>query len=103
LGREIVLKKIILLATMLAMMMVAAAPAMAHEVQVGDNITTGDINTQFSQNVVGDISVSAAQSNTGDATAVDDSVAVIAQEQNVSVSVTQSSFQFLNTGVFFIH
>ncbi len=78
--------------------MMVAAPAMAD-----DSIATGDINTQFAQNSVGDISVTATQTNSGDATATDGGVAVISQNQGVSVSVTQAPFQFLNTGFFFIH
>jgi hypothetical protein len=109
------LKKLTLLVAMLAMILVAAAPAMAQDddvidddsitrIQVGDNITVGDVNTQFSQNSVGDINVSATQVS-GDNTAVGDgNVQVIAQDQDVSVSVWQSSFQFLNTGwIVFVH
>jgi len=81
------MRKFMLLAAMLAMVLAAAAPVVAQDV----NVTTGD-NVEYNavcQNIIGSIGdITAAQGASADATAVDNSVAVaeVAQEQNVSVA-----------------
>ncbi|MDQ3911697.1 MAG: hypothetical protein M3305_08010, partial [Actinomycetota bacterium] len=81
------MRKVMLLAAMLAMVLAAAAPVLAQDV----NVETGD-DVQYiavCQNIIGQIGdITATQGATADAAAVDDSVAVaeVAQEQNVSVA-----------------
>ena len=89
------MRKVMLLAAMLAMVLAAAAPVFAQETDVvGDeNVVTneGD-DTQYNavcQNIIGSIGdISQQQSGNADAVAVDDSnaVAEVAQEQGVSIA-----------------
>jgi hypothetical protein len=84
------MRKVMLLAAMLAMVLAAAAPVFAQDV----NVTTGD-NVEYNaicQNIIGSIGdISATQSGTaaaGNASDLDDSVAIadVAQEQNVTIA-----------------
>src|SRR5919202_405156 len=81
------MRKIMLLAAMLAMVLAAAAPVLAQDV----NVETGD-DVQYNavcQNIIGQIGdITGVQAASANATAVDNSVAVaeVAQEQNVSVA-----------------
>ncbi len=81
------MRKVMLLAAMLAMVLAAAAPVLAQDV----NVETGD-DVEYNavcQNIIGSIGdITGAQGASADATAVDDSEAVaeVAQEQNVSVA-----------------
>lgn len=81
------MRKIIVLAAMLAMMLVAAAPAFAHTVAIDE----GD-DTQF--NIVASQAqfAFANQENTGDATAdaSGDSAAAASVSQDLSISQDQS-------------
>jgi len=83
-----------LLASMLAMALMVAAPAVAEY-----KPQEGDINTNVCQNIVGDINVDADQDNVASQYAVgDDNIQEIAQANNVSVDVVQKCVQLLNTG-----
>jgi LPXTG-motif cell wall-anchored protein len=84
------MRKVMLLAAMLAMVLAAAAPVVAQDV----NVTTGD-NVEYNavcQNIIGQIGdITATQTGVaaaGNASAMDDSVAIaeVAQEQNVTVA-----------------
>jgi hypothetical protein len=81
------MRKVMLLAAMLAMVLAAAAPVLAQDV----NVETGD-DVQYNavcQNIIGAFGdITGVQAASADATAVDDSEAVaeVAQEQNVSVA-----------------
>ena len=92
------MKKVMLLAAMLAMVLAAAAPALAQNVNTGneaggDQVNQGDtaVFNAVCQNIIGSFEATTGQygPNTIDAVAVggDDAavVAEIAQEQNVSV------------------
>ena len=83
------MKKLMVMVAMLAMMLAAAAPAFAQT-----NITVGD-NTEFnalSQNIIGSVgNISATQTGSATATAVNDSVAVAHVHQSQDVSVVQSN------------
>ena len=78
-----------LLAAMLAMVLAAAAPVLAQDV----NVTTGD-NVEYNavcQNIIGaigDVSQGTAVAAAGNASDIDDSavIAEVAQEQNVSIA-----------------
>ena len=80
------MRKVMLLAAMLAMVLAAAAPVLAQDV----NVETGD-DVEYNavcQNLIGAIGdITGVQAATASATAVDDSVAVadVAQEQNISI------------------
>src|SRR3712207_1781685 len=80
------MRKVMLLAAMLAMVLAAAAPVLAQDV----NVETGD-DVEYNavcQNIIGAIGdITGVQAADSDAVAVDDSVAIseVAQEQNVSV------------------
>ena len=88
------MRKIVLLAAMLAMVLVAAMPALAQDTDVvGDeNVVTneGD-DTQYNavcQNIIGSIGdITQNQSGAADSIAIEDSAAVaeVAQEQGVTV------------------
>jgi hypothetical protein len=84
------MRKVMLLAAMLAMVLAAAAPVVAQDV----NVTTGD-NVEYNavcQNIIGQIGdITANQTGVaaaGNASAMDDSAAIaeVAQEQNVTVA-----------------
>jgi hypothetical protein len=84
------MRKFMLLAAMLAMVLAAAAPVVAQDV----NVTTGD-NVEYNavcQNIIGQIGdITANQTGVaaaGNASAMDDSAAIaeVAQEQNVTVA-----------------
>ena len=85
------MKKLMALAAMVAMMLAAAAPAFAQDVDV----TTGD-SVEYNavgQNIAGEINavgVNAANAN-ADAEAGDDAVAVATVDQDQDVSVVQSN------------
>src|SRR4028118_68867 len=89
------MRKMMLLAAMLAMVLAAAVPALAQDTEIdGDeNVVTneGD-DTQYNavcQNIIGSIGdISQEQSGNADAVATDDSnaVAEVAQEQGVSIA-----------------
>jgi len=82
------MRKVMLLAAMLAMVLAAAAPVFAQDtnINVGDNVEYNAV----CQNIAGEINTLAAQGGgaTADADAGDDAAAIaeVAQEQNVSVA-----------------
>ena len=85
------MRKVMLLAAMLAMVLAAAAPVFAQD---GDVVTGGD-STQYNavcQNIIGSIgditAVQEGEANAGNASDLDDSAAIaeVAQEQGVSVA-----------------
>src|SRR5215211_5370032 len=81
------MKKVMLLAAMLAMVLAAAAPALAQAVAIdeGDDVEYNAV----CQNIIGGFGdITQAQYGTADAIAVDDSAAAaeVAQEQGVSIS-----------------
>jgi hypothetical protein len=91
------LRKVMLLAAMLAMVLAAAAPALGQgdvgDVNLGDdqfNVGDETVYTAVCQNIIGSFQADAGQGAVAvaDATAGDNAVAAaeIAQEQNVSVS-----------------
>ena len=97
------MRKMMVLAAVLAMMLVAAAPALAQgdtgDVNLGDdqfNVGDETVFSAGSQNIVGTFDASASQSATATASATggDDAVAVaeIDQSQNISVEQTNRSF-----------
>ena len=83
------MKKLMVLAVMMATMLTVAAPAFA---QV--NVTTGD-NTEYNavgQNLIGTVGdISATQSGSATATATNGSVAVAGVDQSQDVSLEQSN------------
>jgi len=81
------MRKVMLLAAMLAMVLAAAAPALAQAVAIdeGDDVEYNAV----CQNIIGGFGdITQAQYGTADAIAVDDSAAAaeVAQEQGVSIS-----------------
>jgi hypothetical protein len=93
------LRKVMLLAAMLAMVLAAAAPALGQQIGgdqgpvAGDDAVQAGDNVQYAavcQNIIGWFQASAVQGATADADATGDenaaAVAEIAQDQNVSVS-----------------
>src|SRR5215211_5230255 len=81
------MKKVMLLAAMLAMVLAAAAPALAQAVAIdeGDDVEYNAV----CQNIIGGFGdITQAQYGDADAVAVDDSAAAaeVAQEQGVSIS-----------------
>ena len=87
------MKKLMVLAAMLAMMLAAASPAFAQDI----TITQGD-EVQFNagaQNLIGSVGdISQTQDATATAVAVDDSTATAEVSQTQDVSITQSNFAF---------
>ena len=83
------MRKVMLLAAMLAMVLVAAAPAFA-QTAVDDSVAVDNsTSTEYNavcQNVIGSIETGDA-GQYGDATATDDSVAAVAAELDTSVDV----------------
>jgi hypothetical protein len=87
------MRKLMVLAAMLALMLAVAAPAFAQDVTV----TTGD-NTEFNavaQNIIGSVGdISATQTGTaaaGNGSTLNDSVAVAHVDQSQDVSIVQSN------------
>ncbi len=84
------MRKLMVMAAMLALMLAFASPAFADTVTV----TTGD-TVEFNavaQNIIGAVGdITAVQAGTATATAVDNSVAVAHVEQLQSVSVVQAN------------
>jgi hypothetical protein len=99
------MRKLIVLAAMLAMMLATAAPALAHgdigDVNRGDDqFNVGD-ETVFgagSQNILGTFDATATQSATATASATggDNAVAVAEIDQSQDISVTQTNRSFNN-------
>jgi hypothetical protein len=102
------LKKLMLLASMLAMVLLAASPALAQSsANAEQNAAAGDnsnINQQICQNVLGDINVvnqnfaliedvNIAEGQYVKAKIHDESVNKIAQENNVNINVVQNCIQ----------
>ncbi len=89
------MKKLMILGAMVALMLVAAAPAFAQD---GDVIITQGDRAEFNagaQNIVGSVGdISATQTGHADAIAVDESVASATVTQTQDVGVTQSNFAF---------
>ena len=91
------MRKLVVLAAMLALMLAVAAPAFAQDVTV----STGD-DVQYNavcQNLVGPVGdVTGVQLGAASATAADDSVAVSAVDQAQNVSFAQSNVCLNNVG-----
>ena len=87
------MKKLMVLAAMLAMMLAAASPAFAQDI----TITQGD-EVEFNagaQNIIGSVGdITQTQDATATAVAVDDSAAAAEVSQTQDVSITQSNFAF---------
>ena len=87
------MKKLMVLAAMLAMMLAAASPAFAQDI----TITQGD-EVEFNagaQNIIGSVGdITQTQDATSTAVAVDDSAAAAEVSQTQDVTITQSNFAF---------
>ncbi len=99
------MRKVMLLAAMLAMVLAAAAPALGQgdigDVNEGDdqfNVGDETVFSAGSQNIVGTFDATASQRATAvaDANAGDDAVAVAEIDQWQEVSVTQTNRSFNN-------
>ncbi len=99
------MRKLMVLAAMLAMVLAAAAPALAQgdtgDVNLGDdqfNVGDETVFSAGSQNIIGTFDASASQSATATASATggDDAVAVATVDQSQEVSVTQTNRSFNN-------
>ena len=84
------MKKVMLLAAMLAMVLAAAVPAFAQATAVNEGSDDGQYNANaVCQNIIGSIGdITQTQSGDADAVAVDDSAAAadVAQEQGVTLN-----------------
>ena len=99
------MKKVMLLAAMLAMVLVAAAPAMAQDDNVVDSFNDNSDNsvngqytddsfntTEICNNVVGDIGVVNGQ-YAGGSVLDDESAEAIAQENNTTIEIVQGCYE----------
>ena len=102
------MRKLMVLVAVLAMMLVAAAPALAQgdvgDVNLGDdqfNVGDETVYSAGSQNIIGTFDVTASQSATATATATggDNAVAVAEIDQSQDISVTQTNRSFNNVWV----
>jgi hypothetical protein len=96
------MRKLMVLAAMLAMMLVSAAPAFAFQIGgdqgpvAGDDAVQAGDNTQYaavSQNIIGSVDATASQSATAFAIAVggDNAAATVEIDQSQDISVTQTN------------
>jgi hypothetical protein len=99
------MRKLMVLAAMLAMVLVAAAPALAQgdvgDVNAGDdqfNVGDETVFSAGSQNIIGTFDVTASQSATSVAVAAggDNAVAHATIDQSQDISVTQTNRSFNN-------
>jgi hypothetical protein len=102
------MRKVMVLAAMLAMMLAAAAPAFAQgdvgDVNAGDdqfNVGDETVFSAGSQNIIGSFDATASQSATtvSVATGGDNAVAVATIDQSQDISVTQTNRSFNNVWV----
>jgi hypothetical protein len=102
------MRKLMVLAAMLAMVLVSAAPALAQgdvgDVNLGDdqfNVGDETVYSAGSQNIIGSFDVTATQSATSVAVAAggDNAVANATIDQSQDISVTQTNRSFNNVWV----
>jgi hypothetical protein len=102
------MRKLMVVAAMLAMMLATAAPALAQgdvgDINRGDdqfNVGDETVFSAGSQNIIGSVDVTATQNATATATATggDNAVASAEIDQSQDISVTQTNRSFNNVWV----